>query len=341
MYQETSNNFYGNQNHYQQHHPPQTFHPQAETFQNHHANNQQDMGQSTDPNSYGSESKVEYVDYNCLVNFPPGTDMMALFEHIKANFESMDWSCQFSSMNALRTLNKFYPAEINAILNQFGSYVQTALNSHKPFIAKNVLLFVIEFLQNAKTSGLSPQVVVALIPILVGKTATGHKSLQQLAEKALQTIVLNCLCDEVIQAFCVNSATKNKTANKRSFFYLTISVDAIKENISQLNAETLKTLFQCLAHALVSDCADNKTYAKQILNFIKNLMTADNYMNYAAQLYNGGLLTAPQAEALIKAVETKNETRKSLADALREAKMADPSFQASKGHSQMHPSYSM
>jgi len=269
------------------------------------------------------EAKVEYTEFENLANYPPGTDLMALFERIKAEFENSDWTRNFAAIDSLRTLNKYYPNEISGIFANYGTYIHTALTSIKPYIAKNILVFVIEVLQGAKTSGLDRQIVVALIPILVQKTGTGNKSLQTIAEKALQVIVFNCLCDEVIQAFCINSATKNKTANKKSFFYLVASIDAIKENISQLNAETLKIIFQCMAFALLSDCAENKTYAKQILGYVRNLMGNDNFFAYVTQLYQSGCVTMAQGEALVKAVEVKGQ-RKSLADALKEVKAMDP-----------------
>jgi hypothetical protein len=266
------------------------------------------------------EAKADYTEFENLVNYPPGTDMGSLFAKIKQDFESADWTAHFASINALRVLNKYYPNEINGIISNYGSYIQSALSNIKPFIAKNILLFVIEFLQSAKTSGLNKNVVIGIIPILVQKTNNGQKTLQMLAEKGLQMIVVNCLCDEVIQTLCVNSATKNKIANKKAFFYLAASIDAIKENISQLNSETLKIIFQCMAYALLADCAENKTFTKQILGYMRNLMGNDNFTGYVGQLYNAGCLTAPQGEALIKAVEMKNGQRKSLADALKEAK---------------------
>jgi hypothetical protein len=269
------------------------------------------------------EAKVEYTEFENLSNYPPNTDMMAVFQQIRVDFENPDWTRNFAAIDSLRTFNKYYPNEINGLFANYGGYIHTALGSIKPYIAKNILVFVIEILQSAKTSGLDRQIPVALIPILVQKTGTGNKSLQTIAEKALQVIVFNCLCDEVIQAFCVNSATKNKTANKKSFFYLAASIDAIKENISQLNSETLKIIFQCMAYALLSDCAENKTYAKQILGYVRNLMGNDNFFAYVTQLFQSGCVTMAQGEALVKAVEIKGQ-RKSLAEALKEAKAMEP-----------------
>ena len=309
--------------------------PQAQ-YQNNgqydQSNYQQSPCYGLQDNSMGvciGEAKVDYTEFENLANYPLGTDLGALFQRIKQDFENTDWTRNFTAIDSLRTLNKYYSTEINGIFANYGACIHTALSSIKPYIAKNILVFIIEVLQAAKTSGLDRQIVVALIPILVQKTGTGNKSLQTIAEKALQAIVMNCLCDEVIQAFCVHSATKNKTANKKSFFYLAASIDAIKENISYLNAETLKVIFQCMAYALLSDCAENKTYAKQILGYVRNLMGNDNFFAYVTQLYQGGCVTMAQGESLVKAVEIKGQ-RKSLADALKEAKSMDP-YQMQRG----------
>ena len=269
--------------------------------------------------------KMEYTPFDNLRPLPLGQDMMQVFEKLKEEFESSDWITQFCSIDTLRSLNKHFPQEVNFLFQAFGAYIQSSLFSFKTCIVKNILLFVTEVLAMSKGRALNAGILVHLVEILVPKTASSSKIIRPVAEGALQFLVANFLCDETIRALCLASATKNKVHNQKAFFYLTTALDLMKETIANVHGDTLRTIFQCMAFTLSAKCAQNKTYAKSILNYLNELMGAQNFMNYIRFLYDGGSLGIQHAEILAKVVEGKEFVRPSLAMELRHRRSMNPS----------------
>jgi len=272
------------------------------------------------------EPMVSYTEFNDLSPIPEGTDLNALLDRIKQGFDSNSWKETFQSIDHLRALNKSFPREINVLFQAFGVYIEKVLRSSKPCIAKNVLAFVHEVLTQADTSGLMKTISSQLAVLLITKAAHSTKTVRVLCEKSLDTLVKKCLCDETLQVLSQNAISRDKVANKIAFHYLTLGLDIIKENLSQVNKETLRILFQSLAHVLEADCAQSKSLAKKILVYIRGLMGETNFMNYVHLLYSHSALSYQHAEKVVAAAESKLKIRHSLANALAERQSVDPYF---------------
>jgi hypothetical protein len=276
-----------------------------------------EMEQQIRHSGVSEEFKIEYTSFDCLPEFLPNTDMMLLFERLKADFESSEWTTQFIAIDTLRCMNKYFSADVNYFFEAFGAYIQNSLFSFKTCIVKNILLFVIEVFHLAKSSSLSISIVKHLIDILIPKAASVSKTIRVCAEQAICELIENCLCDEIIQSLCFSSASKNTTFNEKAFSYVTAVLEKVNENIANLQPATLKTIFQCMAFTLTSKCTKSKASAKQILLYLNQLMGQNNYMNYIKHLYEEDALKIQHADLLAKTVEEKIVCRPSLANELR------------------------
>ena len=266
---------------------------------------------------------VTYIEFDNLPVFGQDTDLLKVFEGIKAGFESSDWLQTFNAINNLRSLNKSYPLEVNSIFKAFGANILNAISSPKPCLNKNIIGFIYEVLLQAKSSGIDISVILKFVEILIKKLNTISSWLKSLTESCMNTLLENCLCDQTVVAVCELAVDRNKTISKIAFHYIGAIVSILKERISELQPDTLQALFVTVGVNLESESANNKTLAKNMCQYFHSLMK-DNYENYIMFLFNNGCLKTQNVEQFAKAIRTDQPRRTSIANSLSGKKSKVP-----------------
>ena len=287
--------------------------------QNDQMNYSHQFTNSCENNDQGSMgSGVQYTEQANLQNFPQNLTFDQISQQINLGFNDPDWMNCFRSIDALRILNKYHPQEINTLMNMFGEHVIKSLNNTRPFIAKNIMAFLIEALSAGRTYSLSDQIVFYILPIILQKFVSSNKALLGMYEVSVELIINNFLGETIIQILCKHTSTKHKAVNIKSTQFLMSCLRMIQSNIKQLNIETINCIIQCIAILLNSDCGESKQSCKEFLQFFRGQIGDQGYLDYLHNLFNSGLLNQIQAESVFKAAESKSEVRKSMADMLRE-----------------------
>jgi hypothetical protein len=276
--------------------------------------------------------KIEYLRFESLPEFSASADMMEILKCLQEDLESKDWLVTFQAINSLRSLNKQYPSDTNYLFEAFGCQIQNLLFGLKTCVVKNILLFVKEVFQNSGCSRLETNIAERLVHILIPKTGSVSKIIKSVAEDAIGELIENCLSDETIRAFCLASFTKNKTFNKRAFYFLAVSINSMKESVSAVDPSTLRIIFQCIVFTLQTQCVETKTYAKSILNYFHNLMGDNNFIEYLNFLLSNSAITVSQAELLSKSTQETKSQKRSLASEIRHMRSTDPDmFKSQQG----------
>lgn len=280
-----------------------------------------------------SESfKITYIEFEDLPPYPPGTDLMFIFNNIKQHFDSPDWLDSFNSINNLRILNKYHGEEINLIFQAFGNYILESVLSSKTALVKNILAFFKEVLQRGQQIKLDIRIITKLIQILLSKCKSSHKAIKAMSETCLQAIVENFTCDDTLVEFCTNTIRKNKTVDKEGFHFLANSISIMNENISKINNETLRYLFITMKLVISSDSGDNKALAKRIIRFIFQLMGKDNFINYLHFLVLNKIISEKDSDEFMEIVSDKQKVRPSIAQSIKQRRSqlpykAEPNFE--------------
>jgi len=266
-------------------------------YQNSDLDNYDNINDIDDPRVKRSNVRrgfsVTYLEFDSLACIPQNVDLFHVFEEIKIGFESSDWLQHFNAINTLRSLNKTYPHEVNSIFEAFGGYILTAINSPKPCLNKNILGFIYEVLLQTKQSNINIMIILKFVDILIHKLNTINSWLKSLAESCMNTLLENCLCDQIIVSVCELAVDRNRTISKIAFQYIGAIISILQDKISELHPDTLRTLFVTIAVNLESESVNSKILAKHICQYFHILMK-QNYENYVMFLFDNGTLNTSQ-----------------------------------------------
>ena len=262
--------------------------------------------------------RVNYTEFDFLPDYPAGTNMNEVIDLINFNFNSSDWLDHFNAIDNLRILGKYHAENMNGIFDYFGRQIENSLNSSKSCIAKNALIFVNETFQHAKRSQLQTVIVLFLLPKLISKASGISKTLKPLADAALTGMVQNCISNELLVALCETTCNNsNQSFSETAFHYITRALEILKADLSNVERETLRTLFLCFAHIFEGPSATNKTLCRRVTEYVKNIMGGEAYGIYVNQLFAAGAINRRQGQMLYKCLDTDDKVRPSLANELK------------------------
>jgi len=302
--------------------------PQSYTSQDHSGNlfSQQqsypfdysDSDQSIRDSTSSKEVKAEYISYDSLSTIDQNFDFESLVKQIQASFQSPNWTDQFEAIKTLRIMQKSFPQETNVLFEVFGQCISTSLGSPKSCVVKHILMFVQEVLGLAKVSCLNVFIPVHLIRALIPRTTSANKPVKEAAEHAMKLLVENCLSDETIKALCDGSNVSHRAYKEHSFAYLTMALENMREGIAHVQSDTLDAIVMTLVTVInTGQTAIHKTTAKNILNYIFNLMGPQNYLSYISNLLEKGRIDHAKANFLVEIVNHQKAPRPSIAMELR------------------------
>ena len=261
---------------------------------------------------------VEYIAYDSLNTLDPNCDFESLVMQIQADFKSNDWTRHFNAITSLRAMQKSCPQEANLMFQVFDQCITAAFGSPKSCIVKHILMFVQEVIGLAKLSCLNVNIPVNLIRALIPRTTSTNKPVREAAEHAMNLLVENCLSDLTIRALCDGSNVPHRAYKDRSFVYLTMALENMREGIANVQPDTLDAIMMTLVSVInTGQTSIHKTTAKNILNYIFNLMGSQNYIRYVGILLERGKIDHTKANLLAEIVNQQNTPRPSIAMELR------------------------
>ena len=203
----------------------------------------------------------------------------------------------------------------------FGGHIGKVSESVKPCLSKNLLAFISEVLVASKSSSVNVSIILGFIPILVRKANNSHKTIKELAEKCLFTLVSNCACEEVIMVFCDLSVDSNIAVSKVGFHALGKMLSDLNNRVADLSPECLRRVFMTLSFNLKSKSVNNKQLSREILLFFKNLMADENFKAYLDMLFNDGSLQMSDGREIVKVLYRKENDIVRLSDKLKNMRM--------------------
>ena len=188
-----------------------------------------------------------YIKFEDLENLPENADKILLLERIRFSFESKDWKENLQAIDLLRSINKFYPADMNEVCRIYWKNIIESVNSLRSAVAKNSLIFAAELFLQSKGIKLYDQIVSDLVPILLLKCYNDKAFLKSEAQKAIDAIATNCIYDSTLIAFCKECFNKLPQICEISTKIIARIIGFIGADLPKLQPLTFRTLFITLA----------------------------------------------------------------------------------------------
>jgi len=220
-----------------------------------------------------------YTKFEDLPNYPQDADMKIIMDQIRRNFDSkQDWKSVFDAIDNLRILNKYYPQEINEIVGVYWDAIVDCLDSQKPPIIKNILLFLKEMFKSSSYIRLHDGIISNLIPLILNKVLSEKAFIKREVEKIVDLFVTNCCFDSSIQTLCRVVDEKKGQVQEYAMDILIKMVYNIGTNLPQLQTASLKALMLTLANTMNS--AKNGTLKTKAANLCKGFKDIFGFANY-------------------------------------------------------------
>ena len=199
---------------------------------------------------------VTYVKFEDLEALAENVDKLQLLEKIKFDFESKDWKENIQAIDLLRAINKYYPADMNEVCRIYWKNIIDSLNSLRSAVAKNALIFAGELFVQTKGIKLNDQIIADVVPLLLLKCYNDKVFLKSEAQKAIDSLVTNCVYDSTLVAFCQECFSKFPQICEISTKILARLLGFIGADLPKLQPNTFRQLFITLAKVRSAD-ADN------------------------------------------------------------------------------------
>lgn len=254
----------------------------------------------------GSSSTVNYMDYNEIQQFPPDVSLTHVLEIIKMGFDNKkDWKQEFSSINHLRRINKFYPGDMNEVFRIFWPNILSAIDSVKSFIAKNILILLKEVFKNSNGYMIYDEIILGVTRQLLAKCFCEKSFLKAEAMEAIDALVINCLYDSTILAMCKCCFDKNAQICELSGKLLAKILENMCEHLKKLKETTIQDLFITLGRLFDGKRHLLHCLSKEICIFLCKLIGYDAYLNCLKTLVSNGSLQEVEGMNCLKALEHK------------------------------------
>lgn len=272
---------------------------------------------------------VAYTPFNELPSYPPTTDLNAVAEAIKLNFESKtSWKLIFDAIDNLRIINKYYPSQKTNIFVGFGGYILEQLeNPKKTSLFRNTLFLMREVFEGGKAEKIDDQIVKRLLPVLMSKVGNEKAVIREEIKLILHNVCTYCAYESTFETVCQCCFDKNPVICETALKMLAKLIQSCNLNLLNLNMNTLQIIFRTMANLFDEKKShmkngNLKTWNLEICNFIYRLVGVENYLNYMNQLLSPeekALMVNEMEKPLVK--KESKKSRVSLGDYLKSRKM--------------------
>lgn len=194
-----------------------------------------------------NNTQTTYTRFEDLPALPADIDRTALLETIRAKFESKNWKDNMEAIDAIRTINKFYPVDMNMVCSAYWKYIVEGINNVRSAVSKCTLLFTSELFQQSKGFKLQDSIILDLVPVLMLKSHNDKGFLKVEAQRAIDLLVVNCVYDSTIVAFCRECFSKHGSIAELSTKVIAKLIGFIGTELPKLQPVTFKELFITLA----------------------------------------------------------------------------------------------
>ena len=198
----------------------------------------------------GANAQTTYVKFEDLEYLAPDCDKALLLARLKEGLESKDWKQNNLAIDILRSINKYYPVDMNQICQTFWKNIIECLNSLRSALSKNTLMFVAELFQQTKGIKLHDQIIAELVPLLTMKCYNDKCFLKVEAQRAIDAMVTNCVYDSTLVAFCKECFSKNAHVSELATKVIARLIGLIGVDLPKLQPNTFRELFVTLAKVL-------------------------------------------------------------------------------------------
>ena len=200
-----------------------------------------------------ANANISYVSYEDLEAVPTNIDRTALLQQILIKFESKGWKDNVEAVDAIRSINKSYPVDMNMVCKTYWRYIIECLNSVRSAVSKSALIFVTELFMQSKGMKLDDQIILDLVPILLMKCYNEKCFLKVEAQRGIDLVVSNCVYDSTLIAFCRECNSKHATIAELSTKVIAKLIGFIGIELPKLQPVTFKELFVTLARVRYAD----------------------------------------------------------------------------------------
>jgi len=191
--------------------------------------------------------EFEYRSYLELPPLPPSIDKEMVVADIKRNLESNDWMKQINGIDQLRCINKQFPGDMMEACMIFNNQILECTKSMRSAVCKNSLLFLSELFASSHTYKHFDGFIESIIPELFIKCFNDKIFIREVAEKAMDEIIKNCVYDVSFIAFCKGCFDKNGRICELSIQALHKLTLNAGDGLSQLQEPTFRDYFITLA----------------------------------------------------------------------------------------------
>lgn len=245
----------------------------------------------------GEGFQPEYVPFAELPKLADNCDIDQLLNHIRLRLEApQNWHPYFEAVTDIRSLYKNLPERVNQIMACFATNLLQSLYHRKNCIVKNAAVALADIYEHAAKFPIDYEYTYAVLNSLLSKAMSSTKSCRPLVSRALNNLIVNNCCDQLIQQLCEVATNVNRTVGAAGFHYLAVALNEFQAEIPKLQQKTNQMIFKTTSYVMeFQKDGRQKEIARNIIKFYGKQMGPEGFVGFLQFMVASGFLSNAEA----------------------------------------------
>jgi hypothetical protein len=256
-----------------------------------HNNNQirhSDVGEGFQP---------EYVPFADLPKLSDNCDIDQLLNHIRVRLEApQSWHPYFEAITDIRSLYKNLPERVNQVMACFATNLIQSLYHRKNCIVKNAAVALADVYEHADKFPVAYEYTYAVLNSLLSKAMSTTKSCRPLLDRALNNLIGNNCCDQLLQQLCEVATNHNRHVGATGFHFLAVALNRFQAEISKFDQKTNQMIFKTISYVMeFQKDGKQKEIARNIIKFYGQKMGQEGFVGFLQFMVSSGFMRNEEA----------------------------------------------